>query len=110
MSILTKEQKLVKDQELLNELLAKADLQILKKKAAISVPLITWVAIHGNLCLALRHPENVGDLRKLVLNFVKELGQFLVRCKVYTKSQLEAIEKVEIEEGSIDFADKRKPT
>jgi len=98
-----------KDQKLLDDLLANADWQRLNKKAAISVPLITWVAIHGNLCLALRHPENVGDSRKLVLNFVKELGQFLVHCKVFTKSQLEAMEKVEIEEGSTDFADKWKP-
>jgi len=95
-----------KDQELLNDLLANADLQRLNKNASISAPLITWVAIHGNLCLALRHPNNVGDSRKLVLNFVKDLGKFLVDCKIFTESQLEAIEKVEIEEGSIDFADK----
>jgi len=96
----------MKDEELLKELLANADLDKLNRKAAISAPLLTWVAIHGNLCLALRHPENVGDSRKLVLNFVKELGRFLVKSGIFTQSQLEAMEKVEIEEGSRDFAHK----
>jgi len=95
----------MKDEELLKELLANASLEKLNRKAAISTPLLTWVAIHGNLCLALRHPENVGDSRKLVLNFVKELGRFLVKSGIFTEAQLEAMEKVEIEEGSRDFAD-----
>lgn len=89
-------------QELLNELL-QINFKGFRNRATISAPLLTWVTVHGNLCLALRHPANTGESRKLALQFVKKLGEFLVTCEVFTQEQLTTVERVEVEEGSTDL-------
>jgi len=61
---------------------------------------LLWMAIHGNLCLALRHPANLGPSRELVLGFVKNLGRLLVEWGVLTEAQLAAAQKVEQEHGT----------
>ena len=78
---------------------------MVRKKASVTTNLLTWLAVHGNLCLALRHPANRGASRPHVLKFTKELGKQLVKWGVITQSQLEEAEKTEIEEGSGDFID-----
>src|SRR5207302_318033 len=50
---------------------------------------IAWLAAHGNLLLALRHPQNIGASRELMLELVERLGQALVEwgvpcCKLLT--------------------------
>lgn len=60
---------------------------------------LTWLAIHGNLCLALRHPQNKGASRQLVINFVNHLGSKLVEWQVITIEELEAAHKLEREES-----------
>jgi len=64
---------------------------------------LTWLAVHGNICLALRHPQNKGASRRLVEKFVKELGNKLVEWKVITQQELEATEKLEQEESPHGF-------
>lgn len=71
----------------------------------ITASLLTWITVHGNLCLALRHPQNRGPSRKLAVEFVKELGKALVEWKALTPEQLKAAEKLEVEEGSDEFAE-----
>jgi len=75
----------------------------LKTEASVTTNLLIWLAIHGNLCLALRHPQNKGASRQLVMKFVKELGQKLVRWGVITKEELEDAEKTEREESPHGF-------
>ena len=70
---------------------------------AIESNLVTWLGIHGNLCLALRHPQNVGESRAYIVAFVKRLGRKLVEWGVITEEQLRHIERVEIEQGNVDF-------
>lgn len=65
--------------------------------------LLTWLAVHGNLCLALRHPRNVGASRPFVVKFVKDLGKKLVEWGAITEEQLKYAERIEIEEGSTDL-------
>lgn len=48
------------------------DLQLMEET------LFVWMAIHGNLSLALRHPQNTGASREYVEQFVDKLGQILV--------------------------------
>jgi hypothetical protein len=76
---------------------------MLTHKAQVTTDLLTWLGVHGNLCLALRHPGNRGPGRRLIIAFVKNLGKTLVNFGVITESQLKAAEKLEIEEGSSDL-------
>lgn len=57
--------------------------------------LITWVAVHGNLQLALRHPSNIGASRPMVEEFVRELGRFLVTHGLLSDAVLEEAERRE---------------
>jgi hypothetical protein len=77
--------------------------ELVQKQVSVTTNLLTWLAIHGNLCLALRHPQNRGPSRQYVTNFTKNLGKKLVEWEVITEQQLEATEKLEMEEGSTDF-------
>jgi len=74
-----------------------------KKDAAIKANMITLMSIHGNLCLALRHPQNKGRSRQYVVEFVKKLGRFLVETGAITEEQLAQAERLEAEEGSSEF-------
>lgn len=56
---------------------------------------ITWMAIHGNLCLALRHPSNTGPSRLLVKEFLNQLGQHLVGVGVLTPAELAEVQRTE---------------
>jgi len=70
---------------------------------SITTNQLTWLAVHGNICLALRHPQNIGASRPLVEKFVKELGKKLVEWRVVTQEELEAAEKLEREESPHGF-------
>jgi len=72
-------------------------------QAQVTANYLTWLAVHGNLCLALRHPQNRGPSRKYIVNFVKGLGKMLVAAGVITQRQLKEAERLEIEEGSQDL-------
>lgn len=57
-----------------------------------------WMAVHGNLSLALRHPDNRGASRGYVQDFARKLGRLLVEKGVLTAAELaeaEALEQVE---------------
>ncbi len=81
------------------------DPEFWKKKIKVDMDVITLLSIHGNLCLALRHPENTGESRKLIVSFVKQTGQYLVYLGVYTQDQLKQVERIEAEEGSPEFGE-----
>ena len=64
---------------------------------------ITWTAIHGNLLLALRHPDNNGPSRKLIVNFVRKLGEVLEQEGVVTPNILRLAYREEAEAGNKEF-------
>lgn len=64
---------------------------------------ITMMAVHGSLCLALRHPQHRGRSRQFVVAFTKSLGEWLVHCGVLTPEQLVQALQLEAEEGSADL-------
>lgn len=65
--------------------------------------MVTWLAVHGNLCLALRHPGNTSNSRQRVVDFTLGLGKFLVDSGAITQEELDRAQKVEAEEGSPEF-------
>jgi hypothetical protein len=85
-----------------DELRRKAE-WLIKTEGTVKANLLTWITVHGNLCLALRHPQNRGPSRKLAVDFVKALGKALVEWGALTPEQLEDAERVEAEEGSPEF-------
>jgi hypothetical protein len=69
----------------------------------VKADLLTWMIVHGNLCLALRHPQNRGPSRNVAVMLTKALGKALVEWGALTSEQLEEAEKLEAEEGSREF-------
>jgi hypothetical protein len=76
--------------------------QLLTTRETVEADLLTWLAIHGNLCLSLRHPANRGPSRKYVVDFVKGLGKFLVDAGVMSQEQMENAYALESEEGGLE--------
>lgn len=64
---------------------------------------LTWVAVHGNLLLALRHPDNKGASRKLVIQFTKRLGEILEQEGAVTPNILRHTYRLEAEAGNKEF-------
>jgi hypothetical protein len=69
---------------------------------ALHVPLYVALAMHGYLCLALRHPDTreLGN-RPMAVRAVKRLGQLMVAVGALTAEELAVIERVEAEEGGL---------
>lgn len=81
------------------------DPQFWLKEITINLNVITLLAVHGNLLLALRHPQNVGAPRDIALNFCKQIGEQLVLLGAMTPEQLEEAYKLESEEGTPELMD-----
>lgn len=70
----------------------------------LEVDLLTLMAIHGYLCLGLRHPgASPGDTRNLVLRFVESAGSNLVRGGLLTRAELALVHRVERQENPHGF-------
>ena len=61
---------------------------------------LVWMALHGTLCLGLRHPKYVGASRQLVVEFVNELGRQLVEWGVLTSEELASVARQEQREST----------
>lgn len=70
----------------------------LRAEWPVTAPGLIWMAVHGNLCLALRHRSNVGPSRALMVTFVRALGQNLVENGVLTPDELRQAQRLEIDE------------
>lgn len=57
------------------------------------------MAIHGNLCLALRHPGNNGPSRKLIIEFVNSIENKLKDIGMFTDEDIKLMHQVEEEES-----------
>jgi len=73
------------------------------KTGTVEADFLTWLTIHGNICLALRHPQNIGPSRLYAIQFVKMLGKALVQWGALTEEEFKDLEKLEIEEGFRDI-------
>ena len=66
--------------------------------AAVEADLLTWMAIHGNLCLALRHPGNQGPSAQLVSDFAHALLAMLIDRGLLSPAEADQVSRVEVEE------------
>ncbi|KPQ44774.1 MAG: hypothetical protein MPEBLZ_00660, partial [Candidatus Methanoperedens nitroreducens] len=70
----------------------------------LNISPLDLMALHGFLCLALRHPGVKDHSRRpAMIQLVKNLGQKLVKIGALTSQQIQECENTEAEEGSIDF-------
>jgi hypothetical protein len=76
-----------------------------RKEVTINLNVITLMAVHGNLLLALRHPQNIGESRDLVIDFVKQIGEELVLLGAMAPEQLKEAYRVESENGIPELLD-----
>jgi len=77
------------------------------KEITIKLNVITLMAVHGNLLLALRHPRNLGESRDLVIDFCKQIGEELVLLGAMAPEQLKKAYKEESEKGIPELLDVR---
>lgn len=64
------------------------DHELIRAAAAIELPLFGWLAVHGNLLLALRHPENAGKSRQLIEDIVAMLEGLFLDSGLLTEEQV----------------------
>lgn len=69
----------------------------------LELPVLSLLALHGSVCLALRHPQNTGASRKTMVEFVKRAGRYLVDLGAITPAELIEAHRIEQEEGSEDI-------
>ena len=70
------------------------------KETTIKLNVITLLAVHGNLLLALRHPQNLGESRDLVIDFCRQIGEELVLLGAMAPETLKEAYTVESENGT----------
>jgi hypothetical protein len=58
------------------------------KHVTVDATLLDWMAVHGNLCLALRHPQNQGESRALLVSMIHKLGRLLVDEGILTAEEM----------------------
>jgi hypothetical protein len=65
------------------------------ERATLDLSLLEWMAIHGNLCLALRHPNNTVGSRALVAKAVAQIGKLIVARGLLTQAEMDAATQLE---------------
>ena len=59
-----------------------------------------WMTVHGNLCLALRHPQNRGPSREACMNIVRKLSKAIVESGLLTQQEMDQATALERQEGT----------
>lgn len=72
------------------------------KKVTVEASLLAWLAVHGNLCLALRHPENKDSSRAMIVEMVETLRELIVAGGLLTKEEMDAATRVEQEQHGLE--------
>jgi len=73
------------------------DISKLSDTVEINAALCKWMAIHGALCLALRHPEMGASVREVLLECVAKLEALFLGTGLLTPEEIAEIHRVEVE-------------
>ena len=87
-----------------NQIKPKPDYWLKPLIIPVTTNTLTAMAVHGALCLALRHPQFRGQSREFVVEFTKSLGEWLVTAGALTPEQLVNAQQLEAREGSEDLS------
>lgn len=72
-----------------------ANHELIRAPLTVELPLFCWLAVHGNLLLALRHPENAG--RTMVEDVVAMLEGAFLDSGLLTEDMVTAMHRQEEE-------------
>jgi hypothetical protein len=61
-----------------------------RESATVESSLLDWVAVHGCMCLGLRHSDSFGPGRELMLQFLERLDVLLVERGMLTQADLDS--------------------
>lgn len=64
----------------------------------VELPMHTWLAVHGNLVLALRHPGNDGPSRTMIQDLVSLLEGVFLDTGLLTEGQVVAMHQQDEQE------------
>ena len=78
------------------------DLSKVEVPLKVDAELFTWLAVHGTLCLGLRHPRHTGPSRRIAEEFVRALGARLVEEGLLSADELNDAERLERQEGGLN--------
>ncbi len=67
----------------------------LRDTVAIEFSMLGVLSIHGNLCLALRHPQNAGASRQIVVDIIQHLAAIIVARGIMTPLEMEHATRLE---------------
>lgn len=68
-------------------------------EGTVTGTLLQWMAVHGYLCLALRHPQANGPSRQIALHVVDQLEKLLVEGGLLSREEMAEGHQVEAAEG-----------
>lgn len=66
-----------------------------EKIISMNFDALSWMAVLGNVILALRHPENTGASRALVLKIVKQMENNLMLFGIMDQEDVDFMHKSE---------------
>jgi len=65
----------------------------------INLPALHLMALHGYICLGLRHPKTTGPSRDIVLHYIDVFETLLLNSGLLDEDDVRLIHKVEMEES-----------
>ena len=68
---------------------------LLRTEQPVIAARVTWLAVHGAICLALRHPQMTGPSRVILQQFAATLGAGFVEWGILTPRELDLIQRTE---------------
>ncbi len=71
----------------------KGDILQMEQVFPLKISWLGLMAMHGSLCLALRHPKFKGDSRQLVVCITRQIGKYLVENGICSTEIIEEAEK-----------------
>lgn len=69
--------------------------QELEQQVIVTLPVLYWMAVHGNLCLALRHPQNNGPSRASVIHSIELIESVLKDQGLMDQEDIDLVHQTE---------------
>lgn len=66
-----------------------------EKIIVMEFPALAWLAILGNVTLALRHPQNIGASRPIVLSVIERMEKQLMINDIIDQEDIDSMRRVE---------------
>jgi hypothetical protein len=72
-----------------------------KRMAIVEAPVLHWLTAHGNICLALRHPNNAGASRSVALDLLAAIELVIRESGVLNAHELAQLTQENLRERAL---------